>query len=68
MITTLEQQLCVWKEMEQNPESSTFQEVRISGQGHKLYKCFECCGTQINHGVCENYYNLNNSLYVEEVK
>ncbi|MFW6285985.1 MAG: hypothetical protein ACOC16_02575 [Nanoarchaeota archaeon] len=46
---------CFWKELEQDPSSSTFLDVRESGEKHPLYQCIDCLG---HTNVC-SYYRLD---------
>ncbi len=44
---------CVWKEMSDDPNSTTFQDVT---EGHKLYSCTKCSGLPYS---CPNYIFIN---------
>jgi hypothetical protein len=46
--------LCTWKEIEKDPESTTFQDVR-DNPDHKLYKCILCDGYD---RACEWYVHV----------
>ena len=51
--SSTKEELCVWKTMEQNPKSTTFQDV--NDETHPLYACHACRGIE---DVCENYKSL----------
>ncbi len=57
-------ELCVWKAMELNPNSTTFYDVKNgnSGYKHPLYKCISCDGYDKN---CKGYRPLK---YIEKNK
>lgn len=38
--------MCVWKSMANNPNSTTFYDVRACETDHPLKKCLECDGTK----------------------
>lgn len=40
---------CIWKIMQEDENSTTFQDVK---EGHKLYQCVECNGMV---GSCYNF-------------
>ncbi len=48
--------VCIWKEIEQDPKSSTFQDVRrltpAKIKAHPLYPCIICDGYSY---ACSNY-------------
>ena len=48
---------CIWKVLEENPESSSFIDVRTNpylstGEPHPLYNCLSCNGL---YPVCKKY-------------
>ncbi len=50
---------CIWKEMADDPKSTTFQDVK---EGHKLYPCIECSGAPYR---CANYINIKRDKLID---
>ena len=50
---------CLWKKMEENPDSTTFMQVR-NNPSHKLYDCVVCKGEPYS---CPNYHKPFETRY-----
>lgn len=46
-------EICIWKEIQLDKNSTTFQDVSI---GNKLYRCIGCDGLELNK--CEYYRHI----------
>jgi hypothetical protein len=61
--------LCIWKEIQSNPESTTFKDVVECGPDHALYKCIGCSGF---YRQCQDYkpmrYIKVNEYYLDNYK
>ena len=47
-------ELCVWKILSEDKNSTTFEPVH---EGHELYACYSCIGTK--EDGCSNYHSYN---------
>jgi hypothetical protein len=56
-ITTATATKCIWRNLADDPDSSTFLDVRRTGPTHRLYNCIDC--SNVSLGVCENYKPLS---------
>ena len=54
--------ICVWKDLANDPESTTFQHLRkVKDSSHPLYKCMYECGGTFQEREC--YHSLTNPNY-----
>ncbi len=52
---------CIWKEMSEDKNSTTFQDVT---ETHELYRCYGCSG---GRGECHNYIHIEKNRSIRVV-